>query len=117
MGKEFACVCCTDSEDAQKHQFDYLKLAQNNYAKSRNQFMEHLQDLRVMSLLSTQVDEKIKLFDRVKQDCTLIENFTIPLYYFEKDYIQLLKNKNDNLQFLEIYNNISNVRNPETTIL
>lgn len=68
-----------------------------------------------MSLLSTQIDEKIKLFDKIKKVCNLIDTFTIPLFYFERSYLDLVKNKSDNLKMLEIHNNISNVSQfPET---
>ena len=109
LGLNFACMCCSDAEEDHKYDLDYLELAQNNFYRGKLKFMEHLEDLRVMSLLSSQQDEKIKLFDRVKMDCTLVDSFTVPLYYFEKEYSQLLKIKSNNLEFLEIYNNISKV--------
>ena len=36
FGEEFACSCCTDAQDDERHNFDYLALAKNNYIKSRN---------------------------------------------------------------------------------
>ena len=60
--------------------------ALENLDTNKNIYSRMIKDLRVRSLLTESVEYKTTAFETVKAYCTVLEEFVVPIYYFERNY-------------------------------
>lgn len=82
---------CIYEEPEEDSWFEAQRVALKNIEINRDVYNEVLKDQRIKSLLTESVEDKLACFEIVKSYCQQSKSFSLPLYYFEKEYMELQK--------------------------
>ena len=87
--------------------------ALENLDRNKDIYSRMIKDLRVRSLLTDSVEYKTTAFETVKAYCTFLEEFVVPIYYFERNYKrynQVMNNQDNFDEYNEYFTLIDKVK-------